>query len=109
MLAWLNQVGCQHLVGCDNFTLAELARHPVIRDHIRRALVRWNAAHPGSSQRIARLLLLPDLPSIDANEITDKGYVNQRGAIAYRQHEIALLYAEVPAPQVIELVTSQLP
>jgi feruloyl-CoA synthase len=109
VLAWLNQAGCQHLVGHDNLSLAELARHPAIRDHVRRALARWNAAHPGSSERVARLLLLPDLPSIDANEITDKGYVNQRGAIARRQHEIALLCAEVPAPQVIELATCQLP
>jgi feruloyl-CoA synthase len=108
MLAWLNQVGCQHLVGRDNLSLAELACHPTIRDHVRRAVARWNAAHSGSSERIARLLLLPDLPSIDANEITDKGYINQRGAIACRQHEIALLYAEVPAPQVIELATCQL-
>jgi feruloyl-CoA synthase len=108
MLAWLNQVGCQHLVGRDNLSLAELACHPTIRDHVRRTVARWNAAHSGSSERIARLLLLPDLPSIDANEITDKGYINQRGAIACRQHEIALLYAEVPAPQVIELATCQL-
>src|SRR4029077_11851273 len=84
MLAWLNQVGCQHLVGSDNLSLAELARNPLVRDHVRCALARWNAAHPGSSERIARLLLLPDLPSIDADEITDKGYVNQSGAIAYR-------------------------
>jgi feruloyl-CoA synthase len=109
VLAWLNQVGCEHLAGRDNLSLAELARHPVIRDHVRRALARWNAAHPGSSERIARLLLLPDLPSIDADEITDKGYVNQRRAIACRQREIALLYSEVPTPHVIEPVTCQLP
>ncbi len=105
VLAWLNQAGCQLLIGRNDLSLAELARHPVIRDHVRRALARWNEAHPGSSERIARVLLLPDLPSIDANEITDKGYVNQRAAIVSRQHEIAVLYAEVPAPQVIELAS----
>jgi feruloyl-CoA synthase len=105
VLAWLNQVGCQHLVGRDDLSLAELARHPVIRDHVRRALARWNETHPGSSERVARVLLLPDPPSIDANEITDKGYINQRAALAGRQREIALVYAEVPAPQVLELAT----
>jgi len=105
VLAWLNQVGSQHLVGRNDSSLAELARHPVVRDHVRRALAQWNETHPGSSERIARALLLPDLPSIDANEITDKGYVNQRAAIASRQREIALLYAAVPAPQVLELAT----
>jgi len=69
-------------------------------------MAQWNEAHPGSSERIARVLLLPDLPSIDANEITDKGYVNQRAATACRQREIALLYAEMPGPEVIGLATS---
>jgi feruloyl-CoA synthase len=109
VLAWLNPAGCHHLVGRDDLSLAELARHPVIRDHVRRALTQWNESHPGTSERIARVLLLPDLPSIDANEITDKGYVNQRAAIACRQREVALLYAEGPGPQVIELAMPGLP
>jgi feruloyl-CoA synthase len=74
--------------------LRGLAGHPAVREHVRSALARRNAAHPGSSERIARVLLLPDLPSIDANEITDKGYVNKRAAIACRHREIAQLYAE---------------
>src|SRR5262252_5007119 len=105
VLAWLNPVGCQHLVGRDDASLAELARNSVIRDHVRGALAQWNGSHPGSSERVTRMLLLPDLPSIDANEITDKGYVNQRAAIACRQREVALLYTEKPGPEVIELTT----
>jgi feruloyl-CoA synthase len=108
VLAWLNLAGCQRLAGRDDAGLAELAQHPVIRDHVRRAVAQWNEANPGSSERIARVLLLPDVPSIDANEITDKGYVNQRAATACRQHEIALLYAEVPGPEVIAPSTSSL-
>ncbi len=108
LLAWLNPAGCQRLVGRDDATLGELARHPVIRAHVRRAIAQWNEAHPGSSERIARVLLLPDQPSIDANEITDKGYVNQRAATACRAHEVALLYAEMPGPEVIGLATSSL-
>ncbi len=108
LLAWLNSAGCQRLVGRDDATLAELARHPVVRDHVRRAMAQWNEAHPGSSERIARVLLLPDQPSIDANEITDKGYVNQRAAIACRHHEVARLYAEMPGPEVIGLAASGL-
>jgi feruloyl-CoA synthase len=103
VLAWLNLAGCLRLTGRDDASLAELASHPLVRDHVRAAFARWNAAHPGSSERIARVLLLPDLPSIDANEITDKGYVNQRAAIACRHREIALLYADMPGPEVIGL------
>ena len=40
--------------------LDELARHPAVREHVGRALARWNAEHRGSSERIARVLLLPD-------------------------------------------------
>ena len=64
-----------------------------MREHVRRALAQWNAAHPGSSERIARVLLLPDAPSIDANEITDKGYINQRLALERRAADVARLYA----------------
>jgi feruloyl-CoA synthase len=108
LLAWLNPAGCQRLVGqdgasLDGTSLADLARHPLVRDHVRGAMARWNAAHPGSSERIARVLLLLDMPSIDANEITDKGYVNQRAAIESRHREIELLYAAAPGPEVIEL------
>jgi len=108
VLAWLNLAGCQRLAGRDDASLAELAGDPVIRDHVRRAVARWNDAHPGSSERIARVFLLPDVPSIDANEITDKGYVNQRATITGRQGEIALLYAEMPGPEVIALVPTSL-
>src|SRR5262249_25473429 len=104
LLAWLNPAGCSRLTGWDA-SLAELARHPKVRDHLRSAMSRWNAAHPSSSERISRVLVLPDTPSIDANEITDKGYINQRAAAAFRHREIALLYAEVPGPEIIEVGT----
>src|SRR5262249_51406301 len=97
MLAWLNAAGCRKLVGCEA-GLPELARHPAVREHVGRAIARWNADHGGSSQRIARVLLLPDAPSIDANEITDKGYINQRLALKRRKAEVERLFAPVPDP-----------
>jgi feruloyl-CoA synthase len=103
LLAWLNLTGCQRLIGRDDASLAELSRHKQVQDHVRNAMARWNAAHPGSSERISRVLLLADTPSIDANEITDKGYVNQRAATAFRHREIALLYADMPGPEVMEV------
>src|SRR5262249_28018424 len=55
VLAWLNLAGCRRLAGRDDLTLAELAGHPAVCEHVRSALARWNAAHPGSSERIARV------------------------------------------------------
>jgi feruloyl-CoA synthase len=105
VLAWLNVAGCQQLLGPLDLTTplsgAELARHPLIREHVARAIARWNAEHAMSSTRIARVLLLPDQPSIDANEITDKGYINQRLALEHRREAVAQLFAEPPEPSVI--------
>ncbi|MEA2875377.1 MAG: feruloyl-CoA synthase [Hyphomicrobiales bacterium] len=102
LLCWLNAGGCQKLVGEGApAALPDLARHPAVREHVRRALVQWNAAHPGSSERVARVLLLADAPSIDANEITDKGYVNQRLALERRAADIARLFAAQPDADVI--------
>jgi feruloyl-CoA synthase len=100
MLAWLNAAGCRKLIGCEA-PLSELARHPELREHVRRAIARWNANHSGSSQKIARVLLLPDIPSIDANEITDKGYINQRLALERRKADVERLFAAAPDADVL--------
>jgi feruloyl-CoA synthase len=101
LLAWLNLAGCRALIGDSAPGLPELARDKAVRTHVARALSDWNAAHPGSSERIGRVLLLPDAPSIDANEITDKGYVNQRLALEHRANEVARVFAEDPDEDVI--------
>jgi feruloyl-CoA synthase len=111
LLCWLNAAGCQKLIGADlaadlakdsaPSALPDLARHPAVREHVRRALAGWNAAHPGSSERVARVLLLSDAPSIDANEITDKGYINQRLALERRAADVARLFAAQPDQNVI--------
>src|SRR5215510_562001 len=100
VLAWLNAAGCCKLVGAER-PLPELARHDAVREHVARAVAQWNAAHQGSSERIARVLLLPDTPSIDANEITDKGYINQRLALERRRADVERLYAAAPDADVI--------
>jgi feruloyl-CoA synthase len=100
MLAWLNAAGCRKLIGSEA-PLSELARLPELREHVRRAIARWNANHSGSSQKIARVLLLPDIPSIDANEITDKGYINQRLALERRKADVERLFAAAPDADVL--------
>ena len=52
-------------------------------------LATWNAANPASSTRIDRFVLMAEPPSIDANEITDKGYVNQRATLERRADLVA--------------------
>lgn len=54
-----------------------------------------------SASRITRLLLLTEPPSLDAGEITDKGYINQRQVLARRAGLVDMLYRDLPAAPVI--------
>lgn len=47
-----------------------------------RRLVDHNFVHSNGSTRVARFCLLPRLPEPSKNEITDKGYLNQRAMLA---------------------------
>jgi feruloyl-CoA synthase len=51
----------------------------------------------GSSQCVERLLVLREPADLDAGEITDKGYVNQRAVRERRTAEVAALSTD-PAP-----------
>jgi feruloyl-CoA synthase len=50
----------------------------------------------GSSTHPVRALVLSEPPSIDANEITDKGYINQRAVLERRAALVERLYAGHP-------------
>ena len=50
----------------------------------------------GSSMRPTRLLVMAEAPSIDANEITDKGYMNQRAVRERRAALVEELYSGSP-------------
>ena len=55
----------------------------------------------GSSNRIARLLLLAEPPALDRDEVTDKGSINQRGVLRNRAEAVDQLYAAPLAPVLI--------
>ncbi|WP_433755689.1 feruloyl-CoA synthase [Nocardia sp. CA-135398] len=59
------------------------------------------AAGSGSSQRVERLLLLTGPPELDAGEITDKGYINQRAVRENRAHLVAEVCAAIPSERTI--------
>jgi feruloyl-CoA synthase len=42
-------------------------------------------------------------PSIDAHEITDKGYINQRATLERRKDLVERLYANPTADDVVEI------
>ena len=63
----------------------------------------FNAHAGGSSRRVGRFRILTSPPSMDAGEITDKGYVNQRVAQDVRAAEVASLFAAEPGPGVVQV------
>jgi feruloyl-CoA synthase len=103
-LIFPNLAGCRAL--CPEATkdaaLADLIGLPTIRERLAAGLAAHNAANPGSSTRVTRALLLAEPPSIDAGEITDKGYINQRAVLERRAH-LVLKLASRRDPDIIEI------
>jgi feruloyl-CoA synthase len=82
---------------------AELLRQPAVRAALEERLAALARAATGSSNRVARALVLEEPPSIDAHEVTDKGTINQRAVLARRAALVEALYATPPAAPVIVL------
>ena len=55
----------------------------------------------GSANRIARMCLLAEPPTIDKGEITDKGSINQRSVLAHRAATVAALH-EGTLPHILQ-------
>jgi feruloyl-CoA synthase len=79
----------------------EHAGRPDLAEAVGARLAALAAAATGSSNRVERVAILPDAPSLEAGEITDKGSLNQRAVLARRAALVDALYAEPPAPPVI--------
>jgi len=62
-----------------------------------------NAANNGSASQIRRVILMTEPPSIDANEITDKGYINQRAVLERRRNLVERLYSSGSSDDVIAI------
>ncbi len=67
-----------------------------VQERLRAALQKLAAESTGSSTAPARLLVMDEPPSIDANEITDKGYINQRAVLERRAGLVERLYSGGP-------------
>ena len=70
---------------------ADALAHAAVREHVRRGLAAMQALGGGSSTHASRALLMAEPPSVDAGEITDKGYINQSAVLARRAALVAQL------------------
>ncbi len=103
LLAWPNLHACRQIVGNPDATFEDVVKHPEVIACFKRGLEAHNASTTGSSMRIARAMLMAEPPSIDGNELTDKGYINQRAGLERRAALVEKLYAGKPGGDVIVL------
>ena len=104
VLAWPNLPACRIMIGEPEATFADVVKHPAVLVCLKKGLQAHNASCEGaSSRRIARAMFMVEPASIDGNELTDKGYINQRAGLERRAALVAQLYAEHPGEDVIIL------
>ncbi|MBR0691936.1 AMP-binding protein [Bradyrhizobium lablabi] len=104
LLCWPNLHACRQLLGNPEARYEEVVRHPDVIACLKKGLQTHNASTTGaSSMRVARAMLMVEPPSIDGNELTDKGYINQRAGLERRADLVEKLYADKPGDDVIIL------
>ncbi len=70
-----------------------LASAPVLA-HFQKVVNALAASSTGSANRIARLCLLSEPPTVDKGEIPDKGSINQRSVLTHRADTVAALHED---------------
>ncbi|MBT0568856.1 feruloyl-CoA synthase [Curvibacter sp. CHRR-16] len=88
-----NLAACRKTAGQDaSATPEEVLTHPAVLAHFQQLVNTLAASATGSANRIARLCLLAEPPTIDRGEITDKGSINQRAVLAHRAATVQALH-----------------
>ncbi len=91
LLVFPSTAGCADVAGKE-MSPQERAAHSAVHAKLREGLAAHNADNPGSSTRIKHVLVMTEPPQIDAGEITDKGYINQRAVLSRRADLVERLY-----------------
>lgn len=100
LLAWPNMATLAELATGAS-TPQEMVAHPAVVAAVQEKIGAHNKNAGGSSNRIKRVHLMTEPPSIDGHEITDKGYINQRATLERRAPLVKALYENDPGEAVI--------
>jgi feruloyl-CoA synthase len=95
-LAWLNPTEADRVLGGLPAPAGEVIHSDALAKYLAQALTELNT-DAGSAARVDRLLVMAAPADLDAGEITDKGYVNQRRVLTRRAGLVEQLYAD-PLP-----------
>ncbi len=100
---------CRHLLSDRAACDAEMLSRPALRHALQERLDRLAGQATGSSNQVARALLLVEPLSLDAHEVTDKGSINQRAILKQRAPLVEELYAVPYAPRVLVAEAADVP
>jgi feruloyl-CoA synthase len=78
----------------DSAAMADVLNSAPVLAHFQTVLDALAANSTGSANRIARLALLSEPPTIDKGEVTDKGSINQRAVLHHRADTVAALHQD---------------
>jgi feruloyl-CoA synthase len=78
----------------DSAPLADVLAAPAVMAKFQEVVNELSANSTGSANRIARMCLLSEPPTIDKGEITDKGSINQRSVLHHRADTVAALHED---------------
>ena len=83
----------RELAGASDATpWAEVLEAETVRAFFQQLVDDLAAASTGSANRVARLCLLHEPPTIDRGEVTDKGSINQRAVLQHRAATVQAMY-----------------
>ena len=68
----------------DNAPMQSVVESAPVQAHFQKVVNELAAQGTGSANRVARLHLMHEAPSIDKGEVTDKGSINQRAVLTHR-------------------------
>jgi len=84
---------CRQLAGLsESATATEVLRHPKVVAFFQTLADKLWQAGTGSANRVARLHVMSEPPSIDKGEVTDKNSINQRAVLTHRAALVDALY-----------------
>ncbi len=78
----------------DDAAMADVLSNPAVLAHFQTVVDELARSATGSANRIARMCLLAEPPSLDKGEVTDKGSINQRAVLAHRADTVAALHED---------------
>ena len=101
LLGFPNIPACRNIAGDQSLAAEDIVHHPAVLERLAEGIRAHNKGNPGSSTRVVRALLMVEPPSVDAGELTDKGYINQSVALGRRADLVEKLYADPPGNDIV--------